>query len=127
MSRLTWRDYVAAVLAALAALGYVGFLSRGEMPLVEDARGMAGIGLFLGAAAFAFLTAGSEYDRVGWIETSAAVVSLLLGIAALAFAETAAGGLLLAVFIVSIVGVVAAQIADHAGFVHWHGTGAKPA
>ncbi|RDI31983.1 hypothetical protein [Lentzea flaviverrucosa] len=49
--RLGVRDVVATVLVALIAIPYVGYLINGEMPFVEDPRGMTAIGLVLGVAA----------------------------------------------------------------------------
>jgi hypothetical protein len=123
MRRLTWRDIVASVLVLLIAIPYVGYLVQGEMPFIEDARGMAAVGLILGAAAYIVLRTGDELDRAGKIETAAAAVSLALGLVALAFAEAAAAEWLLAVFMVSILVVWAVELADHAGFVHWHEAG----
>jgi hypothetical protein len=54
-------------------------------------------------------------DRVGKNETALAGTSLVLGIAALALAETAAAEVLLAVFMASILIVWAVELMDHAG------------
>jgi uncharacterized membrane protein YfcA len=118
--RLTFRDLVATVLVAAIGVPYVGYLMNGEMPFIQDARGMSAVGLILGAAAFLVLRTGNARDRVGTLETGAAVVSMILGFAALAFAETAAAEILLAVFMGSILVVFAFEVADHAGLVHAH-------
>lgn len=118
--KLTLRDLVATILVLAIAIPYVGYLIQGDMPFVEDARGMAAVGLLLGAAAYVVLRMGDELDRVGKIETAAAVVSLGLGLVALAFAETAAAEVLLAVFMVSILAVLALELVDHSGVMHWH-------
>lgn len=118
--RLTLRDLVATILVLAIAIPYVGYLIDGEMPFVQDARGMAAVGLLLGAAAYVVLRMGDEFDKVGKIETAAAVVSLALGLVALAFAETAAAEALLAVFMVSILVVFALELVDHSGVMHWH-------
>ena len=81
---------------------------------------MSAVGLVLGAAAFLVLRTGNARDRVGTLETGAAVVSMVLGFAALAFAESAAAEILLAVFMGSILVVFAFEVADHAGLVHAH-------
>ncbi len=118
--RLTLRDYLATILVAAIGVPYVGYLINGEMPFIQDPRGMSAVGLVLGAAAFLVLRTGDAFDRVGKVETGAAIVSLLLGFAALAFAETGAAEVLLAIFMASILIVWALELADHAGFVHAH-------
>jgi multisubunit Na+/H+ antiporter MnhF subunit len=116
--RLKVRDLVAMLLVAAIAVPYVGYLIDGDVPLVQDARGMAAVGLLLGAAAFAVLVGGNKRDRVGKIETGLAALSAVLGLIALALAETAAAEVLLAIFMVSILVVLAAELIDHAGW--WH-------
>jgi hypothetical protein len=118
--RLTLRDYVATILVAAIGVPYVGYLVNGEMPFVKDPRGMSGVGLVLGIAAFLVLRTGDAFDRVGKVETGIAIGSLLLGLAALAFAEAGAAEILLAVFMASILIVWAVELADHAGLVHAH-------
>jgi hypothetical protein len=123
--KLKIRDLVATILVAAIAVPYIGYLVRGEMPFVQDARGMAGVGLVLSAVAYLVLGSGERFDTAGKVELGFAVVSLALGVAALAFAETAAAEVLLAVFMGSILVVWLAQLVDHAGFVHFgdHGMG----
>lgn len=118
--RLTLRDLVATILVLAIAVPYVGYLIEGDMPFVEDARGMAAVGLLLGAAAYVVLRMGDEFDRVGKVETTTAMVSLALGLVALAFAETGAAEVLLAVFMASILVVFALELVDHSGVMHWH-------
>jgi hypothetical protein len=125
--RLSLRDLIATALVLLIAIPYVGYLINGEMPLIEDPRGMSAVGLLLGAAAFIVLRTGDEFDRAGKAESAAAVVSLTLGLVALAFAETAAAEVLLAVFMGSILVVWALEVTDHSGLVHWHGSTAHHA
>jgi hypothetical protein len=121
--RLTLRDLVATVLGVAIGIPYVGYLMEGEMPLIEDARGMSALGLVLGAAAFLVLRTGDTFDRVGKLETGAVIVSVVLGLTALVLVETAAAEVLLAVFMGSIVVVWAFELADHAGLVHVHPAG----
>ncbi|KGN41365.1 hypothetical protein [Knoellia aerolata] len=104
---------------------YVGFVINGEMPFVEDERGMSAVGLILGAAAYLVLRKGDPLDRVGKLEAAVAIVSLALGLAALAFAETAAAAALLATFMGSLVVLWAVELVDHAGWVR-HGTPTRP-
>lgn len=118
--RLTTRDLIATFLVAAIGVPYVGYLVNGEMPFVQDPRGMSAIGLILGAAAFAVLRGGNAKDRVGTVENVLAVIALALGLLALALAETAVAEVLLAVFLGSILVVWLAEVADHAGWVPGH-------
>lgn len=121
MKKLTLRDLIATLLVLAIAIPYVGYLINGEMPFIQDPRGMSAVGLLLGAAAFLVLRTGDEYDKAGKIESGVALAALVLGLVALAFAETAAAELLLAVFMGSILVVWAMELLDHSGVVHWHG------
>jgi hypothetical protein len=118
--RLKLRDLIGTVLLIAIGIPYVGYLLNGEMPFVQDPRGMAGIGLVLGAIAFLVMRSGDAMDRVGKMESGIAVVSLILGVVALVFAEAAAAEFLLAVFMASILVVWLLEIVDHAGLVHGH-------
>lgn len=118
--RLQARDLVATALVLAIAVPYLGYLINGSMPYIEDARGMAAVGLLLGALAFVVMRSGDQLDRAGKVEAGIALVSLGLGLVALAFAETAAAEVLLAVFLASILVVWAVEAVDHAGVTHWH-------
>ncbi len=118
--KLTIRDLIATVLVAAIGVPYIGYLLNGEMPFVEDPRGMSAIGLVLGIGAFLVLRGGNAKDRVGLTENILAAVAAVLGLAALVFAETAAAEVLLAVFMASILVVWVAEMADHAGWVPGH-------
>lgn len=118
--RLTLRDLVGSILVLAIAIPYVGYLINGSMPFIQDPRGMAAVGLLLGAAAFLVIRTGDEFDTAGKAESGLALVSLALGLAALVFAEAAAAEVLLAVFMVSILVVWAVEMFDHAGLTHWH-------
>lgn len=113
--KLKVKDLVATLLVAAIAVPYVGYLINGEMPFVQDARGMSAIGLVLGIASYVVLERGDTYDTVDKAESGLALVSLALGLVALALAETAAAEVLLAVFMGSILVVWAVKLADHAG------------
>ena len=113
--KLKVKDLVATVLVAAIAVPYVGYLINGEMPFIKDARGMSAVGLVLGFAAYLVLDRGDTFDKVDKVETGFALASLTLGLVALAFAETAAAEVLLAVFMGSILVVWAVKLADHAG------------
>jgi hypothetical protein len=118
--RLKLRDLVGTVLVLAIGIPYVGYLVNGEMPFVQDPRGMAAIGLVLGGIAFLVMRSGDAMDRIGKVESGIAVGSLVLGVVALVFAEAAAAEILLAVFMASILVVWLLEIVDHAGLVHGH-------
>jgi hypothetical protein len=113
--RLKWKDLVATVLVAAIWVPYVGYLVNGEMPFVEDPRGMSAIGIVLGLAAFLVLETGDPRDTTDYVELGLVVVAMGLGVVAFALAETAAAEVLLAVFMVAILVVWAVKLADHAG------------
>ena len=115
--RLKIRDLVATILVAAIAVPYIGYLINGEMPFIKDPRGMSATGLVLGVAAYLVLRRGDPFDRVGKAETGLAVLALVLGVVALALAETAAAEVLLAVFMGSILIVWAVELLDHAGIL----------
>jgi hypothetical protein len=115
MMRLKTRDLIATLLVLAIAVPYIGYLVRGEMPFIQDPRGMSATGLILGAAAYVAFMTGDRRDRIGVAELGLAGVSLTLGLAALVFAEAAAAELLLAMFMVSIGIVWAVEMVDHAG------------
>jgi hypothetical protein len=119
--RLTLRDLIATVLVVAVVVPYVGYLVRGEMPFIEDPRGMAAVGLILGFFAFVIARTGDAFDRVGRTEVALGTATLVLGGVALGLAETAAAEVLLAVFIGAIVVMWAVEMADHVGWVPGHG------
>lgn len=118
--RLKLKDLGATLLVAAVAVPYIGYLARGEMPLIEDPRGMSGIGLVFAAVAFRVMSRGDTFDRTGKVQAAMAVATLALGVAAFELAETAAAEVLLAAFMVSIALVWAAKLLDHLGAVHRH-------
>lgn len=118
--RFTVRDLVSTLLVVAIGVPYIGYLVRGEMPFIEDPRGMAATGLVLGTAAFLVARSGDRLDQVGKAEVGLAGVSLALGIAALIFAEAAAAELLLALFMGSIAVVWLVEMVDHAGYMPGH-------
>jgi hypothetical protein len=120
MMRLKTRDLIATLLVLAIAVPYIGYLVRGEMPFIQDPRGMSATGLILGAAAYVAFMTGDRRDRIGVAELGLAGVSLTLGLAALVFAEAAAAELLLAMFMVSIALVWAVEMVDHAGVLPGH-------
>jgi hypothetical protein len=118
--RLKRRDVGATLLVVAIAVPYVGFLVRGEMPPIEDARGMTGTAFVLAALAYVVVWRGDGFDGAGKLEAAMAVVSLSLGVVAYELSETAAAETLLALFMVSIVAVWGVKLADHIGVLPWH-------
>jgi glucose uptake protein GlcU len=99
--RLTARNIVATLLVASIVLPYLGYLAWGEMPFVQDPRGMAAVGLILGLAAAAVAgRAALAPEPMHRAALGSGIVALALGIAALV-AETSEA--LLALFVVAIV------------------------
>jgi hypothetical protein len=115
------RSIIGTVLVAAIGIPYIGYLVNGEMPFVEDPRGMSAVGLVLGVVAFLVMHDETTVDRRSRVETGLALVSFALGLVALALAETAAAEVLLAVFMASILAVWTVELMDHSGFLR--GTG----
>ncbi|MGY1669810.1 hypothetical protein [Geodermatophilus sp. SYSU D00710] len=98
----TTRNTIATVLVAAIVVPYVGYLIRGEMPFLQDPRGMGTVGLVLGLAAVAVtgraaFAPGSPVHRAA---LTTGVVALALGIATVWSGTSEA---LLAVFIAAVV------------------------
>lgn len=124
MMRMTKRDAMASLLFLAIGIPYVGFLVNGEMPFVQDERGMSAVGVVLGAVAYWILRRGRDVvDRVGQAQDGVAAVSLALGLVSLAFAETTYAAVLLAVFMGALAVLWAFELVDHAG---WIGHGRRP-
>jgi hypothetical protein len=112
MRRLTIRDAMASVLVAAVAVPYVGYLVRGEMPFIQDAKGMAAtgiVGLVLCFAAWG-VGIGSTFGKVMLV---VGLVALGLGIAA-ALIGAEGSELLLAIFMGAFAVVYIAETAYHA-------------
>lgn len=119
-TRLTVRDYAATALVALIIVPYLGYLVWDETPVLQDPRALAGWGIALGLPAFVIIRGADILDWTGLAEIGLASVSLLLGMAALVLSETAAGDLLLAAFMTSILIVWLVEILDHVGALPRH-------
>jgi hypothetical protein len=115
--RLRARDLLATILVAAIGIPYIGYLINGEMPFIRDPRGMSAVGLVLGIVAFLVVRSGDALDRLGKTEAGLATLTLVLGVVALALAETAAAEVLLAIFMTSILVVWAVELMDHAGWL----------
>lgn len=113
--KLKFRVWIGALLVAAIAVPYVGYLINGEMPFIEDPRGMAATGLFLGGAGFLVMRRRDATDRTQRIEGWLAIVAGLLGLVTVVLAETAAATVLLAAFMVAVVGLLLVETLDQAG------------
>lgn len=113
--KLKTKDLVATLLVAAIGVPYVGYLLNGEMPFVEDPRGMSAVGLGLGLAAFLVFEIGEPRDTADKVERGLMFAALALGAVTFALAETAAAEVLLAFFMGAIFVAWAAKLADHAG------------
>jgi hypothetical protein len=115
--RTTPKNIIATLLVAAIVVPYLGYLVWGEMPFIQDPRGMAAVGLILELAAAAVAgRAALDPEPMHRAALGSGIVALGLGIAALV-AETSE--ILLAVFIAAIVvtwglGQVAHSRAGHA-------------
>jgi hypothetical protein len=99
--RLTTRDVVVTLLVAAVVVPYAGYLVRGDMPFVEDPRGMGGIGLLFGFLAVLLVgRAAFQRDIPHRVALTSGVVALALGVATI-WAETSET--LLACFMAAIV------------------------
>ena len=108
--KLTWKDLVATLLVVAIGVPYVGYLIDGEMPFVEDPRGMSAVGLVLGLIAFLVLESDDTCDTTDTPVLVVAGAAMVLGLVTFALAETAAAEVLLAVFMGSILVVWAVEL-----------------
>jgi hypothetical protein len=95
------RDLVATLIVVAIGIPYVGYLVRGEMPFVQDPRGMTGVGLVLGIVAFFVASRDVPADLVVPLMVLAAA-SGALGLVSLALAEAGVAEALLGVFMGSV-------------------------
>lgn len=111
--QLTRRDALATLLVAAILVPYVGYLVRGEMPFIQDPRGMAATGLILGLLAFAIVGRSAlGTGALMWTGVAIGIASIGLGVAAV-WAET--NEVLLGAFIATIVVLWALETLSHAG------------
>jgi len=107
MRRLTYRDAVPTVLVAAIVVPYIGYLIWGNMPFIEDARGMAAVGLV--GLVLCFIAWGvGVHSTFGKVLFGGGLVSLGLGFSALLIGAEG-NHTLLAVFVASIVAIWAAE------------------
>ena len=110
----TKRDTFATLLVAAVLIPYVGYLIRGEMPFIQDPRGMAAVGIV--GLLLAFVAWGLGIGTMfGKVMLGLGVIALGLGIGA-AIVGVEGSALLLAVFMGGIVLVWAIETLFHAGF-----------
>jgi len=114
--RLGLRDAVAALLMAGIITPYAGLLVRGRVPYVEDVRTMAAVALVLGGSAILIADQLSIATLFGRVEIGFALITLALGVIAMAFATTTFGQLLLGAFVMGILLTWGVQLLDHAGY-----------
>ncbi len=99
--KITYKDVVATLLVAAIVVPYLGYLAWGDMPFIQDPRGMAATGLVLGLAAAAVAgRAAFDPEPMHRAALVTGVAALGLGIAALLVGTSE---VLLAVFIAAIV------------------------
>lgn len=114
MRRLTAKDAIATVLIAAVAVPYVGYLVRGDMPFIQDPRGMAGVGLV--GLVLSFVAWGiGIHSMFGKVMQVLGLSTLGVGVAA-ALVGAEGSELLLAIFMGAIGVVYLAETAYHAGF-----------
>ena len=111
--RLTWKDGVATALLGAILIPYGGYLVRGEMPFIEDPRGMAATGIVGLLACFAAWGVGF-HTTLGKIAAALGAIAIGLGVAA-ALIGAEGSEVLLAVFVGAVVLVWALETASHAG------------
>ena len=126
MERST-RQMVAGALVAATVIPYLGYAIRGEMPFIEDARGMAFTGLVLGAVAWFILGVGAFGTR--WFGIGGAVVATALGIVAAVLETGTASSVFLGAFVAVIVAMYLVSLYEylrhtgartHRGLTAWH-------
>ena len=111
--KLTKKDVIATALVAAIVVPYVGYLVRGSMPFIQDARGMAGTGLVLLVAWGVVVRAPFGSGAWAWVAGGIGLVALGLGIAALWIESEA----LLVPFIGAIAILWALQLLLHSGLL----------
>lgn len=116
--KLQRKDLGATLLMVAIAVAYIGFLIRGEWPPIEDARGMTGTAFVFAVVTYSVLWRGDALDRRGRWEAVMAAVSLAFGVTVYELSDSGAAQPLLAVFMLSILGVWMVKLLDHVGALH---------
>jgi len=110
----TWRDTAATTLAVMVVLAYLAHLAIDTVPVVDEVRGMAAVGMVLGIAS-RWLGGRSGFKHERWAMI-ANFASVALGIATLITGSVA----VLAVFVASIVALWTAAAYVRFGGFHPH-------
>ncbi|MGA9776431.1 MAG: hypothetical protein WBU92_11035 [Candidatus Dormiibacterota bacterium] len=114
MRRLLAWDVIATLAVAAIAVPYMSYLANGNAPLVQDPRGMVGVGLFLGAVAFLAAWTATGGAGLRLYQSALAVLTAGVGGAALILSEGAAAEQWLAAFLGAIAVTWAVIMLDHA-------------
>jgi hypothetical protein len=124
--KLTYKDGLATLLVAAVVVPYIGYLVAGQMPFIQDPRGMSATGLVLGLlAALVPGRAAFRPDVAHRLALASGVLALGLGVAALVVASSE---LLLALFMVALVVTWAlGEFAAHRAELHTGRTMARSA
>ena len=118
MERST-RQLVAGGLVTATVIPYLGYAIGGEMPFIQDARGMAITGLALGAAAWLIL--GARAFGARWLGVGGAVAAVALGIIAAVLETGTASSVFLGAFVAVIVALYLVSLYEylrHTGRTH---------
>jgi steroid 5-alpha reductase family enzyme len=107
--RFNKKDTAATLIVAAILIPYVGYLTRGSMPFIQDARGMAATGLILLLAWGVLVRTPFGEGSIAWIAGAIGVAAVGFGIAAL-WAES---DMLLVPFMATIVVLWAIRMSIH--------------
>lgn len=77
--RFTGKDAATTLLVAAIVVPYAGYLVRGEMPFIQDPRGMAATGLVLGLLA-ALVAGRAVLDPEPWHRTALVIGTTAFGL-----------------------------------------------
>jgi hypothetical protein len=110
MERST-RQILAGALVAATVIPYLGYAIGGEMPFIEDARGMAFTSLVLGAVAWFIL--GARAFGARWLGIGGALVAAVLGIVALVLETGTASSVFLGAFVAVVVAMYLVSVYEY--------------
>lgn len=113
MRRMMVWDVLATLAVAAIAVPYVGYLVNGNAPFVQDARGMAAVGLILGGAAFIFAWTATGGVGLSVYESGLSLFTVALGVVAFLLAESVASEQLLGAFLGAVALTWAVVIVHH--------------
>lgn len=113
MRRMVVWDVLATLAVAAIAVPYVGYLVNGNAPFVQDARGMAAVGLILGGGAFIFAWTATGGVGLSLYESGLSLFTVALGVVAFLLAESVASEQLLGAFVAALALTWAVVIVHH--------------